>query len=178
MKIRVNYKSRVEEGFTLLEILLALSISGFLLLIIGSFFTTTMSSYSDSNNSIQIQQDIRLAILYISNEVRNADEIKLYNSLPDGLGDYNYIYLKNNSIKMKNPSGEKIINSGDITNLDFRIVPTDEETSPYKFYMQFSIAGNKGNSNYQLSDIKILLNNLDTNTSDNDNGTVIAYKKP
>lgn len=77
---------RGREGFTLIEIVIAMAILGIVLLATFSFFNSQHKSYTVQNAVAQLQESVRGGMLYMEDDLRNAASIPGLNlSLPPEL---------------------------------------------------------------------------------------------
>ncbi|AZO95297.1 prepilin-type N-terminal cleavage/methylation domain-containing protein [Halocella sp. SP3-1] len=163
-----------ESGFTLIEVLLVIAISGIIIMIIGPLLVSSFNIFSGGEGIVKNQEDSRLVMRYLTKEIRNAEEIELFSFIPEDMEGYNCIYIKDNSFVIENENGKKEIKTDKITLLNFKLIPITEEDSNYSFYIKVTISS----ASSQILSTKILLNNMDANTSANNNGSVIVYKNP
>lgn len=85
-------KSKNENGFSLLELLIYMAIlAGFLLVISNIFFTISVNSAKDEART-EVQQNLRFAVGQITSEMRSGKEI-ISATLPDG-GEGNILDIK------------------------------------------------------------------------------------
>jgi prepilin-type N-terminal cleavage/methylation domain-containing protein len=71
----INKKIKPNEGFTLLEIVVAVSIFVLIIMISGSLYTISQRSYTSSENKMELVQNGRVAFDRLSRELRQSVEI-------------------------------------------------------------------------------------------------------
>jgi type IV pilus assembly protein PilW len=69
---QMHSRNRVNEGFTLTELLVAMTISGFVIAAIYSTYYSQQKSYTAQEQVAQMQQNLRGAIYHIGREIRMA----------------------------------------------------------------------------------------------------------
>lgn len=68
-----NIKSRITEaGFTLVELMIVLVVTGLVMAAVVSIYTTQSRSYSELDDIANIQQDLRGALVLLPTEIRQA----------------------------------------------------------------------------------------------------------
>jgi prepilin-type N-terminal cleavage/methylation domain-containing protein len=75
MRQRVRTAGEGQDGFTLVEMLVVLTILGIVLAGLTVLFTGAISSQSDQTNRAQVQQDARLGLDRLRREIRCASDI-------------------------------------------------------------------------------------------------------
>jgi len=78
---------REEKGYTLIEILIVLFISGLVLSGVYSYFSFGTLSYGSGVDKTELQQSLRLTSERITRELRFADWVKLKEEEPDNPGE-------------------------------------------------------------------------------------------
>jgi prepilin-type N-terminal cleavage/methylation domain-containing protein len=71
----VKKKIKLNEGFTLLEIIVAVSIFVLIIMISGSLYTISQRSYTSSENKMELVQNGRVAFDRLSRELRQSVEV-------------------------------------------------------------------------------------------------------
>ena len=117
----MKYLKLNKKGFTLIEILLVLTVSSTLILALGSFMILSFEIFQFGENYIKVQQDFRIISEYLTEELQNAKEIKIIDSVPLNPDGYNYIFIESNSLKIKKSTGNKILYSKNITSLTLNL---------------------------------------------------------
>lgn len=165
--IKTSKSFNEEKGFTVVEILSVIAISGIILTTISSLYMSTFNGYNEAQKIVLEQQNITTIKNYFDLELRNAVDLKLLTSLPAELdSNYNYIYIDNTSLYLKNNSANKII-SNNINTLQYEII--ENNTGSYNYYLKYTL------NNQYIS--TLILNNIQVYNLDQ-SGAVIAYKKP
>lgn len=120
---------RSKLGMTLIEIVLAMAILGFVLLMISSAIDFSQSVFSKSGKVSDVQFNMRQAAAFISQEVRYSSKVEILDAsavIPSAAatGDY-YIFVTTNSsgqaLQYKDSSGERTIASATTLNLLFSV---------------------------------------------------------
>ena len=74
---------RNEAGFSLLELILAITITSFLLLVAGNFMTNGILSTNKDYNKTLIQSNTKLAVDTVARFIKSAVSVESQNSQPD-----------------------------------------------------------------------------------------------
>jgi prepilin-type N-terminal cleavage/methylation domain-containing protein len=77
---------RSEEGFSLLELLLAISITSVLLLVLGNFMGNGIISSNRDYNKTLIQSNTKLAVDTVARTIKSAVTVEAQNTQPDNNG--------------------------------------------------------------------------------------------
>lgn len=94
----VSYK-----GFTLVEVLITVAIIAVIMGVIGTLFVSGATTYNKGSKKAFVQNDTRLGMELIQNEVRYATELEIINTSEVGTDDeYSYIYFQDGKIKILN----------------------------------------------------------------------------
>ncbi len=73
---------RSERGFTLVEIMVAMTIFAFVLTGILLLYVNGYRSYAGTNRRIEVQENLRYAMSWMARDIRQARELAVYG--PDG----------------------------------------------------------------------------------------------
>lgn len=102
-----------ENGFTLIEVLAATALLSVVALVSISLFYTGSNTYVNSENRMEIRQNVRTAMETITQSIKKvndsskikAEDGKLY------VDEVNYFYVQSkNSISMNNNEGQELAN--------------------------------------------------------------------
>lgn len=145
MRIYFNKKKR---GLTLVELMVSIAIFTIVLSIAYSIFGFSNKTYYNGVKQYDIQNSIRLANDYITQQIRYATKVKIEDSgaaIPDqsSLDTYdNYIYYEGNSIVHLSKYNKKtlLIGSG---NINFESIDPFNDIS-------FNITASSGSQNYNI----------------------------
>ena len=146
---RISDLKRKEEGFTLIEVLAAVTIFSFLIAMACSLFIFQTNFYEFTTKRLDVQQNVRIAADYISQELRYATTLKRKNAqeveyeIPNDERIFN-IRHKDKSIvrSLYNYNGENEI-SYNIEKLNFTWNDTEK-------ILTFTIKGSDKNYSYTL----------------------------
>ena len=110
-KMKRFWKSSCSRGFTLVEVLITVAILAVIMGVIGTLFVSGLKSFSLSQNNSGLQNDTRLSLEIIQNELRYAEKIFIVDEA-EASGHpeegYSYIYQDEEKItvmKSINPGG-------------------------------------------------------------------------
>ncbi|MFW6022192.1 MAG: PilW family protein [Halanaerobiaceae bacterium] len=167
--IRIIYEFKKQDGFTLVELLISLAISGILMTLIGSLYISYFSTYDKIQDMSSIQQDISVIDMAINKELRNAVNIDLLSSLPESRDGTSYIYVSKNNIFIETPDWTNSFGTNNIESLKFNIINSNLSNPDNKYILEYTI-----NNKYTST---ILLNNVSffDGTSEH---SIISYEKP
>ncbi|MFW6238336.1 MAG: PilW family protein [Bacillota bacterium] len=150
-----------EEGFTLIEVIAAVVVSG----IIVALLTTMIMSYhrfsSIIDESSDVRRDVRLAARTLSNELVNVD--KLNGDGSGGLLGHVQFDSDNGELLIERPDGHGIVIGGEdveIRNVEFDLKRKTVDTDKYIESIEFTIeAGHHfSDEDFELTSV-INLNN-------------------
>ncbi len=98
------------KGVTLIELMIVLVIISIVLTVSFSFFGFANRILSKGEDQSVVQQGVRMAAHYISDEIRTAKDVTILEVLPAevDMGLYNYIYVEGSTIKHRNVDGTVI----------------------------------------------------------------------
>jgi len=179
------YKKNVlksKYGFSLIEVMLALSILGIVLAVGYSFFFFGSNSFRIGGAQSNLQRDMRLVSDYITREVRYAVDIEITNDTAVlNEGDYHYIYLDSSSstIKYIDPAGNVTLRTDPvIDNVTFSFATVSVSDTKENYLLVFSIEGSSSvNNNIYVLESDVMLNNISAEPGNNV-GSILRYKKP
>ncbi len=173
--VKLNY-IQGENGYSLVELIVAIFLLLITLAIGFSFFFFGLNSFVTGELNSNVQQNVRLKAKYISDEVRYATEMEILATKPSDAefnDSYNYMYLDDGKIMVKKgaeaayqvPVG---ISEGIEFSLDF--YGNEIETSMIKFLI--SGKKNEGKKYEVSSEVSVLNLTYIPNVS----GTAIKYR--
>jgi len=118
-----NIKKR--NGITLLEIILAMAILGFVIMMAYNFNDFSQRVFSKGVSVADVQFNMRTASAYITDEVRFSSSVEVLKStdpIPNTISNNDfYVYVKNNGSKqalaIKDKNGERILAESTTVNL-------------------------------------------------------------
>ncbi|MGE4354462.1 MAG: PilW family protein, partial [Oscillospiraceae bacterium] len=93
-----------KRGFTLVEVIVAMALLGMVISIAYSITGVSRKALNNSNDQFDIQNDIRIASSYVSNEIRFATELKIitYSDVTAGMNahtaGYSYFYIHDGAL--------------------------------------------------------------------------------
>jgi len=95
----------------LIELIIVIAILGLVLTAAFSMFGFVNKVLIKGEDQASVQQGVRMASMYISNEVRTAKDVTILDALPDAasMGLYNYIYVDGSTIKHRNVDGSETV---------------------------------------------------------------------
>lgn len=142
-----------DDGFTLVELLTVIAVSGILLTAIFSVLISGYENFKFGSNKAEIQSDIRLVENILQDELRNAVLLKIASSKPSPVSN-NSNPIKNIDIKKGEDNLYYLNHNGrKITGNIFNDISISIDNSLLNIKLFFD-----KRDNYQ---IKIVLNNLD-----------------
>ena len=84
------------KGFTLVEFLVTIAITGLVIVLLMSFFSPRMSLYNRASSEASINTELNIINNKIHSELKNATEIYLLDSQPTSFSNgYKYYYINN-----------------------------------------------------------------------------------
>jgi len=168
---RFSRKVKNRNGFTLVELLITLSLLGIVLSIVFNFFFYGQNSFQIGEKQSNVQREVRLASNRITGEIRNAVELTFVSS--SATDQYNYIVYDQTKKTLK------IISKGStiyetypvISNVTYKIYPVNG-----KYVLEFTIEGTEGSQKY-ITRSEVYLVNLEKEPL-NPERKVIKYMLP
>lgn len=144
---RENKSLLNQRGVTLVELLISLAILG--MVFVGAQLLNSYGLFSFSKGKIQtdLQQQLRIADTFITNEVRHATEIEILEEIPESFDDkYNYIFIDNDSniVSIKGTTRKTIVEG--ISSLEFK----SEEAIGLDEILAFKIYDSEKNQQYEV----------------------------
>jgi prepilin-type N-terminal cleavage/methylation domain-containing protein len=111
-----------EQGLSLVELMVALSLLGIVLALGYMYFNFGMQSYDRGERRTIAQQAVRMTADFITKEIRFAKQIEINPS--DGVNEsgYRYIYLKDDSVIFRDEAGaERILADSQTDEMPFNV---------------------------------------------------------
>ncbi|NLJ79529.1 MAG: prepilin-type N-terminal cleavage/methylation domain-containing protein [Firmicutes bacterium] len=111
---------KLDAGFTIVELMIALTLLGGVLGVIYSLHSYGMVSFSRGEAQMVNQQEVRFLTKLLSEEIRYAETVKIYGSLYEaGSGGVCYTVKNGNVIQIKGDQEKPIADSGSEYSLQF-----------------------------------------------------------
>lgn len=130
--LHINISSLTSKGFTIIELLVSIAISGIVMVVVTQLFTSTNKIYTVQDNIANMQQDIRAALNVMGHDIRmagygngtisNANSTNISFTRDDNPGNYQYKYdVANKCIEYNNPSigSQGLTEIGSIDSMQF-----------------------------------------------------------
>lgn len=87
-----SHRQKSEKGLTLIELLVTLAITGFIITALYTFYLAGLNSWNRAVDRLEYQQTARIALDKVISELRYAQEVEIVQSSPQML----YFYTKHN----------------------------------------------------------------------------------
>ncbi len=100
---------RDQTGFTIMELVVSISLMGIVLALAYMFLNFSFGSYTRGEEKTIAQQATRIAAGFITTELRFANKIEINPEDAIGTGNYSYIYQYDDSVILLDGDGNKII---------------------------------------------------------------------
>ena len=152
----MSRRNRVgSSGFTIIELLISLTIMVIIIGVIFSFFIFNMKSFKKGEDLSIVQSDVRMAAAYVTEELRNVNNVSLtLSTLPNAL-DTSLLHTKFASVN----------------NATFLI-----KQEGIHYVIEFSIQGNDATmENEYTLDSNVLMNNITSSVIGS--GNTLYYQK-
>ena len=94
------------KGLTLMELIITIALIGIIISFMFMFFKFNYSTFFRSNRQYNVQTSLNNCARLIEEELRFADNIKIYSNKDDFHETKNYIYLDDSTIKIKRMGNE------------------------------------------------------------------------
>ncbi|WP_168198272.1 prepilin-type N-terminal cleavage/methylation domain-containing protein [Crassaminicella thermophila] len=177
-RYRFTFQSYVanKKGITLIELLLALALISMILSISYSLNIFGIKSFSKASSQANVQENVRLAVDFITQETRYATQLEILDNLetiPEKAQideDEYYILLNDHSIEYRYKDHSKVI-ANIIENLSFH---KDKDADKI---LSFIIEGKDKKQKYDLNSKVLAINLTKEIMTSSENGIAIKYKK-
>jgi len=167
LKNKIKYLNK-REGFTLIEILAVIALSGLIMTVALNVFSSGINSFFNAEEKADFQRNLRFLENYISRSIRNAEDIRIADSFisptPSLSTGEKIIGIENSFLKYREKGGatKELIDLSKASGIEFITNSSDE---PYSLIIE--INGQKF-SEIILNNSKFLV--------DNKRGSVIIFK--
>ena len=173
---KLNLKK--EDGFTLVELLLTVTITGMVFLIAMSIFAPNLSLYLRASDEAKVHSELNIINRKIHDELINTTSVQLLSTVPNSFqSGFDYYYLNNNNklVKVDSSGSSNVLHA----NLEFNTfeISLFKRSGDNQNYVTVSMDAALENADHDM-EFDILLNNInDTDESDpNVNYIGIKYK--
>lgn len=178
------------RGISLVELLVSLAILSMVLAVGYNIFTFGYTSFNLGEQRFDAQQNVRLAADFITQELRYATHVRIYESFNENFSDpvfvagdsddYNFIYVKNGFLMFRSIGREPVkrfesIAQEERVSLDLEFIYDGIVTTPSG--IAFTVEYKGGEDNYSIgSTIRFLNSPLDPEQIEGTTGAAIAYR--
>jgi prepilin-type N-terminal cleavage/methylation domain-containing protein len=169
MMKRFNSK-KGKKGFTLIELIVVISLLGFVLLIAYNMQLFGNKVYNKGSSKADIQSNLRLSSNFISDKIRYASNVKILPSKPDSLDPTKeYIYSEGGVLKLCSQGNVSNI-SGGLPDVASTLYFEDADAQT----VYFKINGVQKGENYQI-DSSVYMLNVGTGGIATSSGSAIEF---
>ena len=108
----INQKNN--SGFTLIELIVTVAITGLVFVLVLSFFSPRISLYNRASSEASINSELNIINTKIHSKLINASEIELLDSQPTTFtSGYKYYYINNNNqvVFVNNSGTQNVLNN-------------------------------------------------------------------
>lgn len=160
-----------EEGFSLLEVIIAAAILGVIASIVGYYMVNQSKLLNKTTALWKTQNDLGVVITFITKQARNATNMDLTASPGSPVGGYCYIYLDSSTGNVKYIDGDGATRS--ITNVvaDSLSFEIRKDVGGNNF-LSYAVGGSAGGQARQIASEVVLNNISDLNPV---TGNVLCY---
>lgn len=164
-----NLKKR-KKGFTLIELIVVISLLGFVLLIAFNMQLFGNKVYNKGSSKADIQSNLRLSSNFISDKIRYASNVKILTGMPSSPDPTKeYIYSEGGVLKLYSQGNVSNI-SGGLPDVASTLYFEDADAQT----VYFKINGDKKGENYQI-DSSVYMLNVGTGGIGTSNGSAIEF---
>lgn len=184
----VRNRLRSRGGFSLVELLIALTLLGGVLGVAYSLHYYGLVSFSRGENQLAKQQDVRFVAKILSDEIRFAPEIEIINGshgsfTPESNGDYFLFNDEGKIIKRTKQNGsikDQIIADGrGEYELWFEMNYKERENGEEEVYdllVDVTVSSGSGSQKYEITTTVLALNITSTNKENNETGSILCIR--
>ena len=163
------------EGFSLVELLIAVTLIVMVIGVAYSLQSYGMVSFSRGEQLAAIQQNVRLVTRILSEEIRYGQKVEILGSMPESL-DPKYVYFladKGNVVRVKQEVPEVIAeNTGKGAGYSLSFTKAVDDPT----MVEMIIRGDSGQSKYELTTSVSSLNSDDVGVIGTESGFVLGVK--
>ena len=158
--------TRRKTGFSLVEALLALAITGMLLAAVAAAFNASIINYRENEDIFKTINSTRQALFRITSQLRTANavdpnppdnECSFYTAADEDI-TYQYRSADNKLYLVTNIDGQEYVLCDNVTSMSFIKTPTDDGSDCKS--VQISITVISGNSQRTVSAAAVIRKNL------------------
>lgn len=161
-----------QEGLTIIELLIAITIIGIVFTLVASFFKVSVEVYNEGNRQTEEQHAVRLAADIVTRELRNATTVDIIDAEPDASSPeefYIYVNSDNRLVRYETSTDKSVTYTvGDLDDTSYSFVLNDNFLR-----IEFSSRVVGTETAYEL-DTEVLLNNI---SGASDSGKYLGYSK-
>ena len=135
------------NGFTVIELLVALAVTGIMLIALFSFFSLGFQTFYSGRQRIDLQQNVRLAADFITREVRYANELEIVTP-----GEIRFtLHGCSNQYRIKQKGDELVLLTNDVENkIAYHIRELELSYCVQDHVLHYVIHGEEGFQRYSL----------------------------
>ncbi len=169
----------MKKGYTIFELVVVMALFSIVIMLLWSVLLSSMTMFDRSKENSDLYFQVRYATDYIRNEIRNATEVELLDSVPGVfIAGNEYLYIEDNILQHHTDSGTKEVTKAILeedTPMFILVLVDSTKSNNVTYTIRGTIDNSKGDRFYDVS-TTIHLNNIRNNSTDT--GQVIVYKKP
>jgi len=93
-----NNKDKAQKGFTLIEVMLAITLAAIVIGLAVNFFSQGQLFYSKAQDKVDAQSQLRIALNQIKRELSVAESAEISGTPESYEAGYSYIYVEDNAV--------------------------------------------------------------------------------